>query len=283
MRPARLRGVRRRGARSPSARTTSLPRAAPGRPRSSSRCIRRGRLSTARVRLSREKLLLESLVTVGTPGLDQPTLEHAPPPEIPEWDACDDTGASDGRRARHGGAAARRAPAAPRRQRCPVGWSGAGAGARTRPPRLPRRQPGRPVPRRRRVGPPAAEPVVRAHLGPAAHRRRAGRPLPGRARRARSCSRRAATPCTTASPTRPHACGTPTDVSSPARARPPCSCPPEPSAYAAGQASTWALRRAAAARAANRRRSSLISGCHCTPSTNAASGSSSTSTVPSAA
>lgn len=55
--------------------------------------IRRGRLSTARVRLSREKLLLESLVTVGTPGLDQPTLEHAPSPEIPEWDACHDTGA----------------------------------------------------------------------------------------------------------------------------------------------------------------------------------------------
>jgi acyl-coenzyme A thioesterase PaaI-like protein len=55
--------------------------------------VRRGRLSTARVRLSREKTLLESLVTVGTPGLDQPTLEHAPPPEIPEWDRCDDTGA----------------------------------------------------------------------------------------------------------------------------------------------------------------------------------------------
>ena len=56
--------------------------------------IRRGRLSTARVRLSREKLLLESLVTVGTPGLVEPTLEHTEAPEIPSWGECIDAGAS---------------------------------------------------------------------------------------------------------------------------------------------------------------------------------------------
>jgi len=56
--------------------------------------IRRGRLSTARVRLSREKLLLESLVTVGTPAVDQPTLEHAGLPDLPAWEECADSGAA---------------------------------------------------------------------------------------------------------------------------------------------------------------------------------------------
>lgn len=55
--------------------------------------IRRGRLSTARVRLSREKLLLESLVTVGTPAVSDPSLEHAPAPDLPAWGDCVDTGA----------------------------------------------------------------------------------------------------------------------------------------------------------------------------------------------
>jgi hypothetical protein len=55
--------------------------------------IRRGRLSTARVRLSRETLLLESLVTVGTPAVDQPTLEHAALPDLPPWEECVDSGA----------------------------------------------------------------------------------------------------------------------------------------------------------------------------------------------
>lgn len=55
--------------------------------------LRRGRLSTARVRLSRDRLLLESLVTVGTPGLADPTLEDAPAPDLPGWDACVDSGA----------------------------------------------------------------------------------------------------------------------------------------------------------------------------------------------
>ncbi|MGD9957000.1 MAG: acyl-CoA thioesterase domain-containing protein [Candidatus Nanopelagicales bacterium] len=44
--------------------------------------LREGRLSTARVRLSRDKLLLESLVTTGSPAGAAP-LENAPAPEVP--------------------------------------------------------------------------------------------------------------------------------------------------------------------------------------------------------
>jgi hypothetical protein len=57
--------------------------------------IRRGRLSTVRVRLSRERLLLESLVTVGAPGASEALLEHAPVPDLPGWDECVDTGESE--------------------------------------------------------------------------------------------------------------------------------------------------------------------------------------------
>lgn len=58
--------------------------------------LRRGRLSTARVRLSREgTLLLESLVTAGTPAPNPSSLEHAPAPAVPAWDDCVDSGASE--------------------------------------------------------------------------------------------------------------------------------------------------------------------------------------------
>jgi len=53
--------------------------------------LREGRLSTARVRLSRDKLLLESLVTTGSPAGRDP-LEDAPCPEVPAWEDCLDTG-----------------------------------------------------------------------------------------------------------------------------------------------------------------------------------------------
>lgn len=56
--------------------------------------IRQGRLSTARVRLSRDKLLLESLVTTGSPEGAAP-LEHADVPDVPAWDDCLDTGAHE--------------------------------------------------------------------------------------------------------------------------------------------------------------------------------------------
>ena len=57
--------------------------------------LREGRLSTARVRLSREGvLLLESLVTVGTPKRHDSTLEHAMVPALPAWDDCVDSGSS---------------------------------------------------------------------------------------------------------------------------------------------------------------------------------------------
>lgn len=49
--------------------------------------LREGRLSTARVRLSREGvLLLESLVTTGTPKAHDALREDATPPDIPVWD-----------------------------------------------------------------------------------------------------------------------------------------------------------------------------------------------------
>ena len=56
--------------------------------------LRRGRLSTARVRLSRDRLLLESLVTAGAPNLEGEELEHAEPPACPAWEDCVDTGES---------------------------------------------------------------------------------------------------------------------------------------------------------------------------------------------
>jgi hypothetical protein len=61
--------------------------------------IRRGRLSTARVRLARERILLESLVTVGAPETAEALLEHAPAPDVPAWDDCADTGAVEAARA----------------------------------------------------------------------------------------------------------------------------------------------------------------------------------------
>ncbi len=49
--------------------------------------LREGRLSTARVRLSREgTTLLESLVTAGTPKAHAALREDAPPPDIAPWD-----------------------------------------------------------------------------------------------------------------------------------------------------------------------------------------------------
>lgn len=58
--------------------------------------LRRGRLSTARVRLLREgTLLLESLVTAGTPAPNPRSLEHAEAPTVPGWDDCVDSGASE--------------------------------------------------------------------------------------------------------------------------------------------------------------------------------------------
>jgi acyl-CoA thioesterase len=56
--------------------------------------IREGRLSTARVRLSRDKLILESMVTAGSPA-DAAGLEHAAAPDLPSWDECLDTGAHE--------------------------------------------------------------------------------------------------------------------------------------------------------------------------------------------
>lgn len=57
--------------------------------------LRQGRLSTARVRLLREdRLLLESLVTVGTPREHEVELEHAPAPDLPPWEALADTAES---------------------------------------------------------------------------------------------------------------------------------------------------------------------------------------------
>ena len=57
--------------------------------------LREGRLSTARVRLLSEgTLLLESLVTVGTPKSHDATLEHADVPDLPPWDELADAGDS---------------------------------------------------------------------------------------------------------------------------------------------------------------------------------------------
>jgi hypothetical protein len=48
------------------------------------------------VRLSRDgTLLLESLVTTGTPAPDPRSLEHADAPVVPAWDDCVDSGASE--------------------------------------------------------------------------------------------------------------------------------------------------------------------------------------------
>lgn len=58
--------------------------------------LRNGRLSTARVRLLREgTLLLESLVTAGTPAPDLRSLEHVTSPVVPAWGDCIDSGASE--------------------------------------------------------------------------------------------------------------------------------------------------------------------------------------------
>ncbi|MGE3809940.1 MAG: thioesterase family protein [Candidatus Nanopelagicales bacterium] len=56
--------------------------------------IRRGRLSTARVRLSRDKLILESMVTAGSPA-GEGHLEDADVPDIPAWADCVDTGSHE--------------------------------------------------------------------------------------------------------------------------------------------------------------------------------------------
>jgi acyl-coenzyme A thioesterase PaaI-like protein len=57
--------------------------------------LREGRLSTARVRLVRDGvLLLESLVTVGTPKRHDAALEDADVPELPAWEQCVDSGSS---------------------------------------------------------------------------------------------------------------------------------------------------------------------------------------------
>ena len=57
--------------------------------------LRESRLSTARVRLSRDGvLLLESMVTVGTPKAHDAVIEHAPVPDLPAWDDCSDSGDS---------------------------------------------------------------------------------------------------------------------------------------------------------------------------------------------
>jgi hypothetical protein len=57
--------------------------------------IRRGRLSTARVRLSRDRVLLESLVTVGAPEASAAVLDHAPGPDLPSWEDCVDIGGAE--------------------------------------------------------------------------------------------------------------------------------------------------------------------------------------------
>lgn len=58
--------------------------------------LRQGRLSTARVRLLHEgTLLLESLVTTGTPAPDPRSLEDVEAPAVPVWDDCVDSGASE--------------------------------------------------------------------------------------------------------------------------------------------------------------------------------------------
>jgi acyl-CoA thioesterase len=57
--------------------------------------LREGRLSTARVRLSRDGvLLLESLVTVGTTKAHEALREDAPVPDLPAWEDCVDSGSS---------------------------------------------------------------------------------------------------------------------------------------------------------------------------------------------
>ena len=57
--------------------------------------LREGRLSTARVSLSRDGvLLLESLVTVGTPKAHEALREDAPVPDFPAWEDCVDSGSS---------------------------------------------------------------------------------------------------------------------------------------------------------------------------------------------
>ena len=57
--------------------------------------LREGRLSTARVRLLRDdRLLLESLVTVGEPREHDVVIEHADAPDLPAWDDLADTGDS---------------------------------------------------------------------------------------------------------------------------------------------------------------------------------------------
>jgi len=57
--------------------------------------LREGRLSTARVSLSRNGLLLlESLVTVGTPKAHPALREDAPVPDVPAWEDLADSGTS---------------------------------------------------------------------------------------------------------------------------------------------------------------------------------------------
>ena len=57
--------------------------------------LREGRLSTARVSMWRDGvLLLESLVTVGTPKAHEALREDAPVPDFPGWEDCVDSGSS---------------------------------------------------------------------------------------------------------------------------------------------------------------------------------------------
>jgi acyl-coenzyme A thioesterase PaaI-like protein len=53
--------------------------------------LRRGRLATARVSLSREgTALLEAIVTAGTPRVPEQALDVSERPDLPPWDECHD-------------------------------------------------------------------------------------------------------------------------------------------------------------------------------------------------
>ncbi len=190
--------------------------------------LRRGRLSTARVRLLREgTLLLESLVTAGTPAPDPRALEHARRPDVPSWEDCVDSGASEfAAPAGDGGAAARRAAARP----------GPGPGDRRRSGARARASSTGTL--AYRDGSAADTFLVAAawdllpptpwfvHIWNALPTVAAQVVLyPGELVGPRSCSKRAARRSATASPTRPRGSGTPTAGSWRARARPPSSIP----------------------------------------------------------
>jgi acyl-coenzyme A thioesterase PaaI-like protein len=57
--------------------------------------VRRGRLSTARVTLSRGgATLVDGVVTAGSPRLSEPLLDRAAPSDLPPWEECPDAGAA---------------------------------------------------------------------------------------------------------------------------------------------------------------------------------------------